>query len=71
MTLGEFFQDLLDDASESLARIERERDHLREIGQRATFGLRIMKEVAKTEIEITADRVRDQMSALLTRGSRR
>ena len=70
MTLGEFFQDAIDDANESIERVRREGENLREIGRRVAFGLNIIKHAAKKEIEIAAVDVADRMAELV-RGRRR
>jgi hypothetical protein len=69
VTLGEFFQEVIDDANESIERVRREGETLREIGRRARFGLHIMKHVAKKEIEIAASDVAERMAELV-RGRR-
>ncbi len=70
VTLGEFFQDAIDDANESIERVRREGENLREIGRRVAFGLNIIKHAAKKEIEIAAVDVADRMAELV-RGRRR
>ena len=66
MTLDEFFRELVADANESIARVQREGENLRQIGKRAMFGLNVIKHVAKKEIEIAATDVADRMAELVT-----
>jgi hypothetical protein len=70
MTLDEFVKEIIADANESVARIQREGENLREIGRRAAFGLNVLKHVAKKEIEIGAADVADRIAELV-RGRRR
>jgi len=65
--LAEFFQDLIDDASDTVARIQREGEHLRELKARADFGLRVLGDVAKTELETAFGRVADRLAEIAKR----
>jgi hypothetical protein len=67
-TLGEFFQEIFDDANESVKRIQREGHFLRDLADRASFGLRVAREVAQQEIAISAEHVRDKVAEMLKRG---
>lgn len=57
MTIGDFLKDLIDDAADSVERLRREGEHLRELRARADFGLRVLGTAAKTEIEASFDRI--------------